>query len=51
MDIIVVELPNGRLRSSSFHVRFSSTQVINSKDVEIFIYINGKKKRCENEIS
>jgi phosphatidate phosphatase LPIN len=51
MDIIVVELPNGRLRSSSFHVRFSSTQVINSKDVEIFIYINGKKKDVKMKLA
>jgi phosphatidate phosphatase PAH1 len=44
MDIIVVELPNGHLRSSSFHVRFGSTQVLTSKNVNIYIYINGKKK-------
>ena len=44
MDIIVIEHPNGHLYSSSFHVRFSSKQVINSENVDILIYINGKKK-------
>lgn len=39
----MIERENGELRSSSFHVRFSSTQVLTSKDVDILIYINGKR--------
>ena len=42
MDIIVIEQPNGHLRSSSFHVRFSSTQALTS-DIDILIYVNNKK--------
>ena len=44
MDIIVIEHPNGHFYSSPFHARFSSKQVINSENVDILIYINGKKK-------
>lgn len=44
-------MPNGRLRSSSFHVRFSSTQVINSKDVDVLIYINGKKTNIKMQLA
>ena len=43
MDIIVIELPNGQLHSSSFHVRFSSKQVLTSENVDVLIYINNKK--------
>ena len=42
MDIIVIEQANGELRSSSFHVRFSSTQVLTS-DIDILIYVNNKR--------
>ena len=42
MDIIVIEQPNGHLRSSSFHVRFSSTQALTS-DIDILIYVNNKR--------
>ena len=51
IDIIVIELPNGQLRSSSFHVRFSSTQVLTSNDVDILIYINGKKKDLKMKLA
>ena len=51
IDIIVIELPNGHFRSSSFHVRFSSTQVVNSKDVDILIYVNGKKKDIKMKLA
>ena len=42
MDIIVIKRPNGQLRSSSFHVRFSSTQALTS-DIDILIYVNNKR--------
>lgn len=42
MDIIVIESASGQLRSSSFHVRFSSTQVLTS-NIDILIYVNNKR--------
>jgi len=51
MDIIIIELPNGHIRSSSFHVRFSSKQVLTSDNVDILIYINGKKKDIKMKLS
>ena len=42
MDIIVIKQPNGHLRSSSFHVRFSSTQAL-TPNVDILIYVNNKR--------
>jgi len=42
MDKIVLEQANGELRSSSFHVRFSSAQALTS-DIDILIYVNNKK--------
>ena len=51
MDIIVIELPDGTLHSSSFHVRFSSKQVIISENVEVLIYINDKRKDIKMKLS
>ena len=51
MDIIIIELPNGTLHSSSFHVRFSSKQVIISENVEVLIYINNKKKDIKMKLA
>ena len=51
MDIIVIELPDGTLHSSSFHIRFSSQQVIISENVEVLIYINDKKKDIKMKLS
>ena len=51
MDIIIIELPNGHIHSSSFHVRFSSKQVLTSDNVDILIYINGKKKDIKMKLS
>ena len=51
MDIIVLELPNGHIHSTSFHVRFSSKQVLTSDEVDILIYINGKKKDIKMKLS
>jgi len=51
MDIIVIELPNGSLHSSSFHVRFSSTQVVTYKNVDILIYVNGKRKDVKMKLA
>lgn len=42
MDIIVIKRPNGQLHSSSFHVRFSSTQAL-KPDIDILIYVNNKR--------
>ena len=51
MDIIVLELPNGHIHSTSYHVRFSSKQVLTSDEVDILIYINGKKKDIKMKLS
>ena len=51
MDIIIIELPNGTLHSSSFHIRFSSKQVIISENVEVLIYINNKKKDIKMKLA
>ena len=51
MDIIVIELPNGHIHSSSFHVRFSSKQVLTYENVDILIYINGKKKDIKMKLA
>ena len=40
MDILVIESPNGELKSSAFHVRFGSLKVMKSHETEIEIYIN-----------
>ena len=51
MDIIVIELPNGQIHSSSFHVRFSSKQVLISDNIDVLIYINGKKKDIKMKLA
>ena len=51
MDVLVIEEPEGEYRSSSFHVRFGSLKVLRSVEQDIDIYINGRKKKCKNEIS
>ena len=51
MDIIIIELPDGKLHSTSFHVRFSSKQVIISENVEVLIYINNKKKDIKMKLA
>ena len=43
MDIIVIESPNGELKSSAFHVRFGSLKVAKSHEAEIEIYVNSQK--------
>ena len=43
MDILVIESPNGILKSSAFHVRFGSLKVIKSKEQIIEIFVNSKK--------
>ena len=42
MDVLVIELPNGELKSSSFHVRFGSLKVMKSRETEVEIYVNSK---------
>lgn len=42
-DIIIIQSPDGEYRSSSFHVRFGSLQVLHSKEEDVVIYVNKKK--------
>ena len=51
MDIIIIELPNGEYHSSSFHVRFSSKQVLTSENVDVLIYINNKKTEMKMKLA
>ena len=51
MDIIVIELPDGHIHSSSFHVRFTSKQVLTSQNVDVLIYINDKKKDIKMKLA
>lgn len=51
MDILVIESPNKIFKSSAFHVRFGSLQVIKSKEQEIDIYVNSKKKNVTMKLS
>ena len=51
MDILVIEEPEGELRSSSFHVRFGSLKVLRSKEQDIDIYINGRKKNVKMKLA
>lgn len=51
MDILVIEEPEGEYRSSSFHVRFGSLKVLRSKEQDIDIYINGRKKNVKMKLA
>ena len=51
MDILVIESPNEIFKSSAFHVRFGSLKVIKSKEQEIGIYVNSKKKNVTMKLS
>jgi phosphatidate phosphatase LPIN len=51
MDILVIESPNEIFKSSAFHVRFGSLKVIKSKEQEIEIYVNSKKKNVSMKLS
>ena len=51
MDILVIESPNQIFKSSAFHVRFGSLKVIKSKEQEIDIFVNSKKKNVTMKLS
>ena len=51
MDILVIEEPEGEFRSSSFHVRFGSLKVLRSKEQDIDIYVNGRKKNVKMKLA
>ena len=51
MDILVIESPNDVFKSSAFHVRFGSLKVIKSKEQDIEIYVNSKKKNVTMKLS
>lgn len=50
-DILVIESPDGELRSSSFHVRFGSLQVLHSREEDVSIYVNKKKTTVKMKLS
>ena len=51
MDILVIQEPEGELRSSKFHVRFGSLKVLRSKEQDIDIYVNGRKKNVKMKLA
>jgi len=51
MDILVIESPNDIFKSSAFHVRFGSLKVIKSKEQDIEIFVNSKKKNVTMKLS
>jgi phosphatidate phosphatase LPIN len=51
MDILVIESPNEIFKSSAFHVRFGSLKVIKSKEQDIEIFVNSKKKKVTMKLS
>lgn len=51
MDILVIEHPSGEFRSSSFHVRFGSLQIIRPLRQTVSIFINDKKTPVEMYLS
>ena len=51
IDILVIKSPNDIFKSSAFHVRFGSLKVIKSKEQDIEIYVNSKKKNVTMKLS
>ena len=51
IDILVIKSPNEIFKSSAFHVRFGSVKVIKSKEQDIEIYVNSKKKNVTMKLS
>ena len=51
IDILVIESPYQIFKSSAFHVRFGSLKVIKSKEQDIEIYVNSKKKNVTMKLS
>ena len=43
IDIIAVEMENGDIISTPFHVRFGKLQILRSRDKKVIIRVNGKK--------
>ena len=50
IDIVVVKYPDGRLRSSPFHVRFGKFHTIMPKDKVVNIYVNDKAVRLKMKL-
>jgi phosphatidate phosphatase PAH1 len=51
MDILVIEEPEGELRSSDFRVRFGSLKVLHPVEQDIDIYINGRIKPVKMKLA
>ena len=51
MDILVIKSPNEIFKSSAFHVRFGSLKVIKSKEQDIEIFVNSKRKNVTMKLS
>lgn len=43
MDIIVIQYPDGKLKSSPFHVRFGTLKILKTREKTINIYVNNIK--------
>ena len=51
MDIIVIQYPDGTLKSSPFHVRFGTLKILKTREKTINIYVNGNKSELTMRLS
>lgn len=51
MDIIVIQYPDGTLKSTPFHVKFGSFKIMRTKEKIVELYVNGNKTDILMKIS
>ena len=51
MDIIVIEYPDGTLKSSPFHNRFGTLKILKTREKIINLYVNGIKSDLTMRLS
>jgi phosphatidate phosphatase LPIN len=51
MDIIVIQYPDGTLKSSPFHVRFGTLKILKTREKMINIYVNNVKTELTMRLS
>jgi len=51
MDIIAIQYPDGKLKSSPFHVRFGTLKILKTREKTINIYVNNNKTELTMRLS
>ena len=51
MDIIVIQYPDGTLKSSPFHLRFGTLKIIKTREKIVNISVNGQKSELFMRLS